>query len=54
MSRYDLANYLGLTIETMSRIFRVFKDKEIIEIKGREVYLKDMTRLNKMAGIYCQ
>jgi CRP/FNR family transcriptional regulator len=54
MSRNDLANYLGLTIETISRIFRAFKDKELIEIKGRQVYLKDMTALNNMAGIYCQ
>jgi CRP/FNR family transcriptional regulator len=54
MSRGELVNYLGLTIETISRIFKIFKEKEYIEVKGKQIYLKDITALNRMAGIYCQ
>ena len=35
MLRGDLANYLGLTNETVSRIFTIFKKRRVIEVRGR-------------------
>lgn len=35
MLRGDIANYLGLTIETVSRVFTHFKKRGLIEVRGR-------------------
>ncbi len=34
MSRLDIGDYLGLTIETVSRVFTRLKDKSIIRLLG--------------------
>ena len=51
MSRQDLGNFLGLTIETVSRVLRRMKDKNIIHIDGREVEITDMCELRKIADV---
>lgn len=49
MSRQDIADYLGLTIETVSRLFSRFKRTGLIDLPDRHgVILKDRDRL---AGI---
>lgn len=37
MSRYDIGNYLGLAVETVSRIFTRLNKKELVRVKGREI-----------------
>ncbi|HBC17794.1 MAG TPA: fumarate/nitrate reduction transcriptional regulator Fnr [Alcanivorax sp.] len=37
MSRYDIANYLGLAVETVSRIFTRFQQNGWLRVEGREV-----------------
>ena len=54
MSRSEMANYLGLTIETVSRIFKQFKEKDWVEIKGKQIHIKDITAVKRLAGIFCQ
>jgi CRP/FNR family nitrogen fixation transcriptional regulator len=36
MQRNDIADYLGLTFETVSRVLRVFKDKNLIRLQSVE------------------
>lgn len=51
MSRQDLGNYLGLTIETVSRVLRRMKDNGILSVEGREVEITDMCALRQMADV---
>ncbi len=52
MSRGEIANYLGLTIETVSRVFRELKGYGFIKIKGKKIVLKDIPALKHLAGIF--
>ena len=47
MTRTDIASYLSLTIETVSRTFTILQNAEIIEIQQRLVKLLDSTRLKQ-------
>jgi CRP/FNR family nitrogen fixation transcriptional regulator len=50
MTRVDIADYLGLSIETVSRLLSAFRDRGIISLNGhREVILKDRTKLAEVA-----
>ncbi len=48
MSRMDIGNFLGLTIETVSRTFSRLHKEGIIEVDGREVLIKDHARLDAL------
>ncbi len=37
LSRYDLANYLGLAVETVSRLFTVFRDEGLLSVERRRI-----------------
>jgi len=50
MSRSDIANYLRLAPETVSRILRRFQDEKLVRVRGREVELLDVTRLASAAA----
>lgn len=51
MLRTDIADYLGLTHETVSRIFSAFKRRGLIELAaGRRVRLKNRQALKALAG----
>ena len=49
MSRQDIADYLGLTIETVSRTFSQMERKAFIELpSSRNVRIKNRTALRNM------
>ncbi len=48
MSRMDIGNFLGLTIETVSRTFSRLQKEGIIDVDGREVVINDHERLNEI------
>ena len=49
MQRNDIADYLGITFETVSRILRAFKDQGIIRLKSiSEIEILDHAALEEM------
>jgi len=48
MSRQDLGDYLGLALETVSRLFSRFQDEGLISVQGRSVVLRDRERLSRI------
>jgi CRP/FNR family transcriptional regulator len=48
--RRDLASYLGLTVETVSRVFAVLQREHLIDVHRREVRLKDFAALSELVG----
>ncbi|WP_019531219.1 fumarate/nitrate reduction transcriptional regulator Fnr [Dasania marina] len=51
MSRTDIGNYLGLTIETVSRVFSRFKKQNLVDVDGKEITLKDLEALREIADM---
>ncbi len=52
LSRADIADYLGLTIETVSRQITKLRKDGVIEVEhNREICVPDMDRLARFAGI---
>ncbi len=51
MSRNDIGNYLGLAVETVSRLFTRFQQQGLISVKHKYIYLEDMEQLQEMAGL---
>jgi CRP/FNR family transcriptional regulator len=50
MSRQDLGDYLGLALETVSRLFSRFQEEGMLEVDGRRIRILDMVRLSSLAG----
>jgi len=49
MARTDIANYLRLAAETVSRVLRRFQDEGLLRIERREVELLDRVRIDELA-----
>ncbi|MCW8856155.1 MAG: fumarate/nitrate reduction transcriptional regulator Fnr [Kangiella sp.] len=53
MTRGDIANYLGLAVETVSRLFTKLQQNGLIAIKDKEVTITDLSKLSVLAGGKC-
>lgn len=51
MTRTDIANYLGMAIETVSRVFANFQQRNIIAVKLRHLSILDFAALNHIVAI---
>lgn len=49
MPRRDIANYLRLATETVSRVFKRFQQEKLIAVDRRDIRLLDVDRLNELA-----
>lgn len=56
MSRKDIGNYLGLTIETISRTFSRFQSEGILSTQRKYVNIHQLDALKQLAGLsgHCQ
>lgn len=50
MSRDDMARYLGLKLETVSRLLARFREQGLIRLERRELEILDMRRLEALAA----
>lgn len=50
MSRNEIGNYLGLAVETVSRIFTRFQKTGLIQVDGKEIDLQNLNELLMLAG----
>lgn len=51
MTRGEIGNYLGLTVETISRLLGRFHKDELIHVDGKLIAITNMDELNKIAGM---
>ena len=52
MSRNDIGSYLGLAVETVSRLFTRLQAEGLLSVQHRQVMIHDMDRLHRMAGAF--
>jgi CRP/FNR family transcriptional regulator len=52
MSREEIGNYLGLTVESISRLLLRFKQKGLMRIDKREVEITDRASMDSLASGY--
>jgi CRP/FNR family transcriptional regulator len=45
MSRHDIANYLGMAPETISRQFKKLQDQGLVSIQNRDLIINDTVSL---------
>jgi CRP/FNR family transcriptional regulator len=50
MSRNDIADYLGLAVETVSRLFTRFQRQQLVEVENKDVRILDPAGLKALAG----
>lgn len=50
MSRGDVGNYLGLAVETVSRVLTRLRASGVIEVNRNQVRLRDRSALERLAG----
>ncbi|MBD1584356.1 FNR family transcription factor [Pseudoalteromonas sp. S16_S37] len=51
MTRGEIGNYLGLTVETISRLLSRFQKSEIIKVEGKFITILDIPALARTAAI---
>jgi len=50
MTREEIGNYLGLTLETVSRLFSRFQRDGLLGVQQREIELRNAGALRDMVG----
>jgi len=53
MSRSDIGNYLGLALETVSRLFTRFQNEGLLRVDRKHIELLDRDRLYMFSGSKC-
>jgi len=51
MSRQDIASYLGLAVETVSRILKLFSERGLLSVQSKKINLIDKPGLKEIAHI---
>ncbi len=51
MSRADIGNYLGLTVETVSRVFSRFQKQRLLKVDKKEIEILDLGGLQELTNI---
>ncbi|MEE4659108.1 MAG: fumarate/nitrate reduction transcriptional regulator Fnr [Halieaceae bacterium] len=51
MSRIDIGNYLGLTVETVSRVFSRLQKLDILKVSNKEIEVLDLDALLGIANV---
>jgi CRP/FNR family transcriptional regulator, anaerobic regulatory protein len=51
MSRVDIGNYLGLTVETVSRVFGRMQKLELLRVDNKEIEILDAAGLQDIANL---
>jgi len=51
MSRGDIGNYLGLTIETISRVFNRLQKQEVLSVNNKDIIILDIEALRVAGGL---
>ncbi len=51
MSRIDIGNYLGLTVETVSRVFSRLQKLGILEVSNKEIEVLDLDGLQNISNV---
>jgi CRP/FNR family transcriptional regulator len=53
MTREEIGSYLGLKLETVSRLFSRFQEEGLLQVQGRVLKLLDLSALKQVAGQRC-
>lgn len=51
MSRHDIGNYLGMAVETVSRLLTRFQEDGMLEVDRKYIRLSEIERLYNLAGM---
>ncbi len=51
MTREEIGSYLGLKLETVSRLFSRFQDEGLMTVAGRSVKINDLATLKQLVGL---
>ncbi len=50
MTREEIGSYLGLKLETVSRLFSRFQEEGLIQVQGRAVKILDLAAMRQLVG----